>query len=267
MQGVVRWFVGHGERPLVPPARLREYAPLEDDPDGGYHFKDRSIHGVAFALEYCNSRGWASTRTIRCLAVDPVHPAAISAFCHVQQAVRTFRLDRIISIGDLRTGRILSGDEQELLLAPYLPRHYARREFAELFALQDVARDGVFALLQLAMPDGKLTDEARDVVLDYVEVEAQDSGCRLPPEDHVELWIDNLSPPLQAVIDSVTALLSDKEKFARLLPWLLKADRCHDSSPERDVTMRMLIAAVRRHFRDRPSDRPRDVRRRALGDL
>ena len=43
---------------------LREYAPLlDDDPEAHDDFRDNGIRGLAFALEYCDSRGWASTRT------------------------------------------------------------------------------------------------------------------------------------------------------------------------------------------------------------
>ena len=72
MGGVVEWFEERGEIPLLPPYRVREYAPLTDDPDRPVdeQFVD-TIDGVAFAIEYCDSHGWMSTRTIRCLAIDP----------------------------------------------------------------------------------------------------------------------------------------------------------------------------------------------------
>ncbi len=260
MQGVVDWFVRHGERPLAPPARFREYAPLDDDRDGSNDFSDQSIRGLTFALEYCDSRGWDSTRTVRCLAVDPIHPAAIRAHCNVRGEERTFRVDRIISIADLRTGRILSSHEQMALLAPYLHGAYRDPDFVALAALQEATRDGVFALLQLAMQDGTLGTAARVAVLNYVKAEAKAVGCRVPPHAYIELWLDNLSPPLEAVADSVANLLADKDKFARLLPCLLKVMRSNDGHPDREEAMRELMGLVRSHFRQKVFAWPRDVR-------
>ena len=246
--------------PLAPPFRLREYAPLDDDPDGHNDFANREICGVSFALEYCDSRGRASLRTVRCLAVDPLYPACLSAYCHIRQAEQTFRMDRIISIADLRTGRILSSNEQLALLAPYLPGEHADPDFTTLFKLQDATRDGVFALLQLAMPNGRLSTAARVGVLNYVKAEAQALGCVVPPHAYIELWIDNLAPTLDAVATSVANLLADKNKFARLLPWLLKVMRCQESYSQQEEAVRELISEVRRHFRHKLFEWPSDLR-------
>lgn len=246
--------------PLAPPFRLREFTPLDDDHDGDNDFTDRKVRGVAFALEYCDGRGWASLRTVRCIAVDPRHPACLRAYCHIRQEERTFRLDRVISIADLRTGRILSSNEQVALLAPYLPGPHTDPDFPALFRLQDAARDGVVALLQLAMPNGRLGAAARAAVLSYAKAEATAQRCVVPPHAYVDLWIDNLSPPLESVTTSVSNLLANKDKFARLLPFLLKVMRCQESLSEREEEVRQLIAEVRKHFRNKLFDWPSDLR-------
>lgn len=258
MHGVVGWFTRRGEVPLTPPPRMREYAPLDDDPDDSRDFTNRRVRGAAFTLEYCDSRGWASMRTVRCVAVDRMHPACLHAYCHVRQEDRTFRIDRIISIADLRTGRIVSSDEFAALLAPALPEEQTDPDIVALIGLQAAARDGVYALLQLAMPDGRLGAAARSVVLDYVRAEAAATKRTLPPHRYVELWIDNLAPPLDAVRLSVTNLLDDKEKFARLLPRLLKIARAQDPLGEEEEPLRELIETVRRHFHRKSLHWPRD---------
>ncbi len=261
MQGVVGWFAGFGEIPLAPPPRLREYAPLDDDPDGHGNFTDEKICGVAFAMEYCDGRGWASTRTVRCLASDPTHPARIRAFCHVRQAERTFRADRIISIADLRTGQILSGDAHANLLAPYLGQEdEPDRHMTALLEAQDVARDGVFALLQLAMPAGRLGYTARMAVIQYIRQEVEAHGRKPPFGGHLELWVDNLAPPLELVLGSVRNLLQDREKFARVLPFALKVLRARGRTAEGEEALRELIAVVREHFRHQPIEWSRDLR-------
>jgi hypothetical protein len=261
MEGVLGWFARRGEVPLTPALRLREYAPLGDDPDADGDFTDRTICGVALSLEYCDSRGWASIRAVRCLALDPVHPARLLAYCNFRRAERTFRMDRIISLLDMRSGHIVSSDGQRMLLAPYLPpESEADPHLEALIALQDATRDGVFALLQLAMPDGRLGHAARTAVLQYIRHEAEAAHCVMPPGGYVELWVDNLSPPLDAVLSSVRNLLLDREKFARLLPSLLKVVRCQDRSAEEGQALRELIAEVRQHFRSKTLDWPGDLR-------
>jgi hypothetical protein len=240
---------------------VREYGSISDDPDKfGRGYSIVGIRGVAFVIEYCDAHGWTSIRTVRCLGIDTRHPAAITAYCNVRQKICKFRVDRIISIMDLRTGRIVSADEHVALLAPYLPNEQPEEYLCRLVDLQNAARDGVFALLQIAMRTGRLSDESRDIVLGYVKAEADALRIELPAFELVELWIDNLAPPLDAISASVKALLEDRGKFARLLPWLLKIARNQDGFPKLVESVRDLIAEVRAHFRTAPRDRPRPIR-------
>jgi hypothetical protein len=141
-----------------------------------------------------------------------------------------------------------------------LPEEQTDSDIIALIGLQAAARDGVYALLQLAMPDGRLSSAVRNVVLDYVQAEAAATKRTLPSQRFVELWIDNLAPPLDAVRLSVTNLLDDKDKFARLLPRLLKIARAQDPLGEEEDTLRELIQAVRRHFRRKSFHWSRDLR-------
>ena len=261
MAGVVWWFQKRGEIPLLPPPAVREYGSLTDDPDrlgGGYSIA--GIRGVAFAIEYLDSHGWTSTCTIRCLGIDTRHPASLTAYCHLRQKVCNFRIDRIISVMELRTGRIVSSDEHVTLLSPYLPNDDPEPYLCRLVDLQNAMRDVVFALLQIAMFDGRLGDESRDIVLDCVKAEAEVLGLELPAFELVELWIDNLAPQLDAVSMSVMKLLKDKDTFARLLPWLMKVVRSKEDFPKPEDSVRDLIAEVRAHYRGATKDRPKPVR-------
>lgn len=261
MTGVAGWFETRGEVPLVRPAGLRDYGPLADDPDRPEeNFSESSIRGVAFAMEYCDSRGWMSTRTIRCLGLDPRAPACIRAFCSVRETTRTFRIDRIISILNLRSGRILPGEAHVELLTPYLAPADSAGPHSPMVEVHRIARNGVFALLHLAMPQGVLGDKARRIVLDYIEAEAGELGCPLPAADSLELWIDNLAPPMEAVVQSVDELLAEKDKFVRLLPWLLKVVRTQHDFAVQEEAVRQLIAEVRLHFRRKLLDWPADRR-------
>ncbi len=259
MPGVMEWFEARGEIPLLPPCRVREYGPLTDDTDrpADEHFVN-TIRGVAFAIEYCDSHGWLSTRTVRCLSIDPERHACISAYCHVRDQVMTFRVDRIISVIDLRSGDMLPGDAHFALLAPYLTQVRPDRATRRLKETQGATRDGVFALLQVA--NGVLGDDARGVVVDYVKAEAEAAGCPVAPAELISLWVRNLAPPLDAAKDAVKNLLADRDKFARLMPSLLKIARCGDTPAVSEELLRALFTAVRGHFSDRPSDLPGALR-------
>lgn len=257
MLSVPDWFERRGEIPLAPPPRLREYGPLSDDPDRpGACFEDKSVRGVAFVLEYCDSRGWVSTRTIRCLALDPTSPMTLHAYCNVRGTTRSFRLDRIVAIGNLRTGRVLGEDQHAALLGCYCNGEEKTEGRARVMAeARKAAGDGVAALLHLAMPDGRLGDKARAVILDYVKAEVEAVGAQMPAAGSVELWVDNLSPPLDAVLEAVSSLLEDKDRFARFLPWVLRVMRSLDSYPQEAESVRELMNAVRAHYAGRSSHR------------
>jgi hypothetical protein len=248
------WFERRGEIPLAPPARVREYGPLSDDPDrADANFEDRSVRGIAFVLEYCDSRGWVSTRTIRCLALDPTAPMTLQAYCNVRGTTRSFRLDRIVAIGDLRTGRVFREDQHAALLGGYCSGDDKPDGRARVMAeARRATVDGVVALLHLAMPDGRLEEKARSAVLGYVRAEIEAVGAQMPAADLIELWIDNLSPPLDMVLDAVSSLLEDKERFARFLPWLLKVMRTFDTYSQETESVRDLLEAVRAHYASRP---------------
>jgi hypothetical protein len=265
MDGVAGWFEKRGEIPLVPPPRFREYGPLRDDPDRpDADFSDMSVRGVAFAMEYCDQHGWMSTRTVRCLALDPRPPACLRAFCHVRGTSRTFRIDRIISVVDLRSGAILPGDAHVALLAPYLPQHRHEPEISAMRDLLDAAASGVFALLQIAMAEGRLGDREREVVLDYVAAEAAALQVPFPTQAAVELWVDNLAPPLDTVVAAVVRLLSEKDKLVRLLPSFLKLVRSREGGRQ-EQSIRDLIAEIRLHYRRKPLEWPGSVKSRAGG--
>jgi hypothetical protein len=261
MSGVLEWFEERGEIPLLTPSSVREYGPLTDDSDEpvGADFVE-TIRGAAFAIEYCDAHGWMSTRTIRCLAIDPHRPASINAYCHVRDSVRTFRLDRIISIIDLHSGEVVSGDAYLALLTPYLSDARPDRKVRALMESQAAARDGVFALLQIAMADGVLNDAARAIAVEYAKEEAWAAGCASPPVDLLALWVGNLAPPLDSVMQAVRCLLADREKLARLLPWLLKLVHCPEVPHLSEDSLRELVAALRRHFREQTHDLPHGLR-------
>ena len=156
---------------------------------------------------------------------------------------------------DLRSGRIVSADEHLTLLAPYLPNDEPEPYLRALIDLQNAMRDGVFALLQLAMRRRPARRRAARHHSRLCEGRGDRlADCQLPALE-LDRALDRQSraaarrrsPPRSS------SLLEDKDKFARLLPWLLKVVRSQDAFPKPEEALRDLIAEVRAHFRKRAS--------------
>jgi hypothetical protein len=247
---VTAWFESRTNVPLMPPPGFGEWAPESDDGEPfDADFSRRDIAGLAFGMEYRDETGEASARTIRCLAIDPFGPGYIRAYCHYRRDRRTFRMDGIRSIVSLRSGRILSPEAAGLLLAPYeLPESLpvSQRLLAAVVA---AVKPGVSILLGLGMPDGRLHDEPRRAVLAYVMAEARALSLTLPHMEGIELFLDNLSPPHTAVAEASDAMLADREKIARLLPYVMEIAKLTPHRNPRDAIVAALITAVRDHFR------------------
>ena len=260
LRPIVSWFARRGEIPLVAPPRFREYCPLADDPDrNGLDFPDASVSGLAFGIDYLDLRGWLSTRVVRCVALNTTRPGALKAYCSVRKSVRTFRLDRIVSTTNLRSGVTAQGGSHLVLLAPsFLKDDPACLAFARV---RDAVRSGVFLLLSMAMGNGRLSSSAREVVLSHVLKEAQYLGLPTPPLDLVMLWLENLSPSEELVLSAVPDLLADKAATIRFLPRLLEITRVFGVADSIDAAaMRELIAAIRGYFQaDRVPATTRDL--------
>lgn len=80
---------------------LNEHA--DDEADLG------SLSGLGLILEYEDSRGRSTQRVVTCkqFSIEGGFQY-LKAYCHHREAVRTFRLDRIVDIFDPRTGESLS---------------------------------------------------------------------------------------------------------------------------------------------------------------
>src|SRR5690606_23407709 len=86
-------------------------AGLDDDPEMVLVAApeiDESIEGLMIGIRYVDSRGDCSDRVVECygLAASAAGDVTLRGLCHVRDAVRCFRLDRIRELTDYRTGEI-----------------------------------------------------------------------------------------------------------------------------------------------------------------
>jgi hypothetical protein len=249
---VTQWFAERDEVPLVPPPRFYEYAPVLEESDcRGIPCTVDEISAIAFGLNYCDLRGWASTRTVRCIGIDAGPPETLWAYCAIRKTPWPFRLDRIISVANFRTGLILEADRLDQLLAADIPGAELRGRISDIASVRIACRDGVYVLMSLAMKKGRLSHEAREVVLNYVDDEIAASGLKLGRPGATRLWIDNLSPPRTAVISAIERLLLDKSKLTRVMSWSVRAMAAEGPlSATEEASGRQLILAVRDYYRE-----------------
>ena len=257
---VTAWFESRTNVPLTPPPRFDEWAPNSDDGDpSDADFSRTDIAGLAFGIEYRDELGETSARTIRCLAIDLEGPGYIRAYCHYRRDRRTFRIHGIRTVVSLRSGAILSQEEAGLLLAPYeLPEALSAHQ-RTLAAVVAAVKPGVSILLGLGMAEGRLCDEPRRAVLAYILAEAKALSLPLPHLEGIELFLDNLSPPHTAVAQASDAMLADRDKIARLLPYVVQIAKLTPHRNLRDANIAALIAAVREHYRTGAGPLPLDV--------
>lgn len=247
------YFARLPELPLVPPHRFRDYVPLADDPDpADISFDIDTARGLCFGMEYCDSRGWVSMRTVRCLAASAEIPGYLSAWCQVRRTTRVFRLDRIISVTNLRTGRIMDGCSHQLLFDAILGR--TPRDGVDTDPIVGVERDGAALLLSLAGPQADASERA--VVGDYIAAERVARGIAVPSAQAVSLWVDHFVPEASFVGEAEDRLWADRDAMLRLLPWTLKIAAARGPvDPEADGAIRSLMDVARRRYAS-PRKRP-----------
>lgn len=252
-------FVRRPDTPVIPPATFGPMGGASADtaeasPAGGALLDD--IDGLVLAMEYSDESGARTRRIVECRRLNPDLPGYIEGWCRLRDAERTFRVDRIVSLTNLTTGRQIFGAAVQSFFAPYLRQARADATLAEtsaraaerLYLTQRAAANGVKVLLFLAMADGHLHAAEREVVLGYIHEVA--SG--IMPEASLDMealvgWMENLRPTRQSARSAAVRLSEYADRFppvARAMLALVKADGVVDEKEEEFV--RAIIAAVRK---------------------
>jgi WYL domain/Tellurite resistance protein TerB len=174
------------EQPVEPARKPGKWLERDDD----------DIWGASFAIEYVDSAGVTSQRRVSCRAcgTGPNGARYLQAFCHERKAIRSFRLDRIISVIDLdgeihepraffeKTLRVQFAATDPLQLADARPKRARGRPRS--LVRNEIAGDGVRALIALGHADGHLSEAELDVVRGYV---ARKTGTSGKPATDLEL--------------------------------------------------------------------------------
>ncbi len=134
--------------------------PNQDNWEGAFWDVDspRNI-SANLRIEYKDGAGSTTQRDIRLMKYGPWEGGAILwAYCHLRQANRTFRTDRLISCTDLDTGEIIGNFEA------WLDERYQASPDRAIEKVIEQAWDALRVLYYVSKADGRLTQKERAIV-------------------------------------------------------------------------------------------------------
>lgn len=236
------WAGGHEE----PWRRLIKDAPVEAlDEDSGelVEIKPRQdnpsdIEGLLIKFFYSDVTGAKSNRVILCRCCwQGAGGLYVQGFCTLREALRTFRVDRMREVEDVRAKRKIlrpleffgsfaedeihgsAGYEQQLLrnLGHELSDFNLERWTVEKQRLQrarEACMDGLRVLAYLALADDIVTDQERSIERSYIERRL--ATCEQAYDDSI----------LSTLMDVARSLTVPSRSFARSLNAIAK-DRDH----------------------------------------
>jgi hypothetical protein len=265
------WLSGRNEI-HVPSSSQKEFGPDQDIPEDALKPIDAdhdgipdTITGICILIDYVDVAGAASHRRVR---VEKVYQQDdvqyITGFCFLRHERRTFRADRI------RTLRLPPnwdevGNPFEFLARYNAPNEkqkwqleqedYARKieRYQRLYDARKAANHGLRILAFVARSDGRIVDQERDVVRDYVCDVSQLVGKRLDELDGSEIAsdIDKLFPTKRQVANSLNAVRLYQEQsqlFLNSVKRLVRGDG--DINPKEQIAFELLVEILRKPITD-----------------
>ncbi|MEO0385072.1 MAG: WYL domain-containing protein [Pseudomonadota bacterium] len=209
-------------RPAAPP-NVVEHAPAADDHDtiaGG-----AAIEPQDCTIDYVDSRGEASCRTITVSAVEHNNAGNIvlKAHCHVRDAPRAFRLDRVSSVTDMDGevfedpaayfANIFDLDEAPACVPPPRGQRLPSDSKGRRNRLRNRALLYSRILVGIARSDGKYERRQEEPIAQFIEQHIADQPLdgddkqwlraylrRMNPSfDHIEDALDQMAPYFRIV--------------------------------------------------------------------
>lgn len=151
---------------------------------GGFDLESASILGATFMIEYRDANGDETRRRITALDIRDDY---LRARCHERQAMRSFRLDRILSVID-KQGVVFGTAEFFRLID--LPIENARPNPNRVFGA------GARILSMIAYSDGWLHPDEVDKICQYCEIMCARHNISLSSKEirAIEFIIENQYP-------------------------------------------------------------------------
>lgn len=205
--------------PAAPSVRLQsdpvarpsiEQSPEEDSWEGSFWDVPAPLSVTAnFQLRYKNGAGVETQRAVTVRQFGPVENAfLLIGHCHLRNATRTFRTDRILQCVDTDTGEVVAD------VGRYLQDRYESSPEAALDRLLESDYDVLRVLLFIGKADGALRAPERAIILDTARVLSNDSRLSSESLDRVVKELE--TPSLQA-FKIATGRLSQRAQAQREL--------------------------------------------------
>jgi len=182
-------------------SRSTESNPDQDNWEGAFWDvqSPRNID-ANLCIEYRDGAGSFTKRNIRLMKYGAWDGGAILwAYCHLRNANRTFRTDRIISCVDLDTGEVIDN------LETWLDSKYQDSPDRAIEKIIETAWDAIRVLFYVSKADGRLTQKERSILIDAIR----------SMNDHPAIDNKRIDDLIQSLdVPSVTAF---KQAFGRLI--------------------------------------------------
>lgn len=151
-------------------------------------------------LTYRDSGGDLTDRTVDARECDTSDPAGyLIGHCHLRNAIRTFRLDRIQRAVDMETGEIIPD------MTAYAARKYAESPIASLDGLLGEAADALRALFYVGKADGRFTAKEKRIFLEYCHATSGDARIT---QAHIDALCQQMDIPSQQAFKLICGRLA-----------------------------------------------------------
>jgi hypothetical protein len=161
-------------------------------------------------IDYTDANGLGTQRTVTVRQFDRDYLGGMFiGHCHLRNATRTFRVDRVKSCVDSETGEIVSD------VRAYLTQRYENSPESSARKLLETDYDTLRVLLYVGRADGQLRQAERQLYLDVCQAIATDSRLTLDMIDRLVENIDDLS--VNAFKQAVTRLSKQSSETQSLV--------------------------------------------------
>lgn len=145
------------------------------------------VHAI-IQMKYCDGNGQNTERVVTVRQFDSQYSGGmIIGHCHLRNATRTFRYDRIIECFDRETGEII------LDIGSYLQKIYESSPSFSVNKLLETDYDTIRVLLYVGRADGSLRKPEKKIIIDVCHQLTSDTRINDMIFDKLILDIENLT--------------------------------------------------------------------------
>lgn len=130
-----------------------------------------NISGIGCVINYVDAKNESSERRITCRKLSRNGPDMyLQAYCHEREAIRTFRVDRIVEVSCGSTGEIFSDPNEFFCKYSSDKSDGSEVSFGIKFTLAADLRASLNVLAFLARADGNFSDLESTIVAEFCEI-------------------------------------------------------------------------------------------------